>query len=199
MVYRPVTEPLEAGIARQRGVFEALSLLTPSDLPDERKIRIGGPGDGGYVLVDRLRPAQPVMSFGVGPSVAFDQDLAARGHPVLLFDQTIDALPGEHPGFTWYRRRRRGHRQSAAAPVHPRGPYGEAAPGCGGAHSEDGCRGGGMGCVDRDPDGAAASFRADRAGAARIAAAGGDSVSQHGLEGFGNAFFGVHALPCACE
>lgn len=102
MEYRPVTEPLEAGIARQRGVFEALSLLTPYDLPAERKIRLGGPGDGGYVLVDRLRPAQAVMSFGVGPTVSFDRDLAERGHPVLLFDHTIDALPGEHPGFTWY-------------------------------------------------------------------------------------------------
>jgi hypothetical protein len=100
--FRPVTETLEAGIARQRGVFEALSLLTPFDLPKARKIRIGGPGDGGYVLVDRLRPAQPVMSFGIGPSVSFDLDLARRGHPVLLFDHTIEALPGEHPGFTWY-------------------------------------------------------------------------------------------------
>ena len=26
MTFRPVTEPLEAGIARQRGVFEALAL-----------------------------------------------------------------------------------------------------------------------------------------------------------------------------
>ena len=103
MAFRPVTEPLEAGIARQRGVFEALSLLTPYDLPAERKIRIGGPGDGGYVLVDRLRATQPVMSFGVGPSVAFDLHMAERGHRVLLFDHTIEALPGEHAGFTWYR------------------------------------------------------------------------------------------------
>src|ERR1700761_268932 len=102
MAFRPVTEALEEGIARQRGVFEALSLLTPYDLPGERKIRVGGPGDGGYVLVDRLRPAQPVMSFGVGSSVAFDLDLAERGHRVLLFDHTVSALPGEHPGFTWY-------------------------------------------------------------------------------------------------
>jgi hypothetical protein len=103
MTFRPVDEPLEAGIARQRGVFEALSLLMPHDLPAERKIRIGGPGDGGYVLVDRLRPAQAVMSFGVGTTVSFDHDLAQRGHQVLLFDHTIDALPSEHERFTWYR------------------------------------------------------------------------------------------------
>ncbi len=102
MSFRPVTEPLDAGIARQRGVFETLALLTPHDLPGERKIRIGGPGDGGYVLVDRLRPGQAVMSFGVGPSVSFDLDLASRGHSVLLFDHTIGALPGDHPRFTWF-------------------------------------------------------------------------------------------------
>jgi hypothetical protein len=102
MSFRPVTEPLEAGIARQRGVFETLALLTPHDLPGDRKIRIGGPGDGGYVMVDRLRPAQPVMSFGIGPSVSFDLDLATRGHAVLLFDHTISQLPGEHAGFAWF-------------------------------------------------------------------------------------------------
>lgn len=102
MPFRPVTEPLHAGIARQRAVIETLALLAPSDLPGERKIRIGGPGDGGYVLVDRLRPAQTVMSFGIGPSVTFDLDLAERGHAVLLFDHTIPALPAHHPRFTWF-------------------------------------------------------------------------------------------------
>ncbi|MCB8874196.1 class I SAM-dependent methyltransferase [Acidisoma silvae] len=102
MTFRPVTEPLDVGIARQRGVFEALALLTPLDLPDDRKIRVGDPGDGGYVLVDRLRPGQPVMSFGVGPNVSFDRDLARRGHPVLLFDHTIARLPEDHAGFTWF-------------------------------------------------------------------------------------------------
>ncbi|MCB8883257.1 FkbM family methyltransferase [Acidisoma cellulosilytica] len=102
MTFRPVTEPLDVGIARQRGVFEALALLTPHDLPQEKKIRIGGAGDGGYVLVDRLRPGQPVMSFGIGPSVSFDLDLAQRGHPVLLFDHTIARLPEEHAGFIWF-------------------------------------------------------------------------------------------------
>jgi hypothetical protein len=114
MSFRPVTEPLEAGIARQRGVFEALALLTPHDLPHEKKIRIGDPGDGGYVLVDRLRPSQPVMSFGVGPSVSFDLDLAERGHSILLFDHTIGRLPEEHAGFTWFEEGVSGH----ADPAH---------------------------------------------------------------------------------
>jgi hypothetical protein len=60
-------------------------------------------GDGGYVLLDRLDPAQVVMSFGIGPSVTFDLEMAERGHTILMFDHTIDTLPGDHASFTWYR------------------------------------------------------------------------------------------------
>ena len=48
-----------------RMVFEALRHLVPRDVPGVGKVRIGGPHDGGYVLLDRLDPAQVVMSFGV--------------------------------------------------------------------------------------------------------------------------------------
>jgi hypothetical protein len=60
-------------------------------------------GDGGYVLLDRLVAEQVVMSFGIGPSVTFDFELAEEGHRILMFDHTIDALPGEHPHFSWFR------------------------------------------------------------------------------------------------
>lgn len=103
MAIRTVTEPVAVGIRRQRTVFDALSLLTPFDLVGARKVRIGNPGDGSYVMVDRLRPSQPVMSFGIGPSVNFELAMAERGHRVLLFDHTIHKLPGTHPRFTWFR------------------------------------------------------------------------------------------------
>jgi hypothetical protein len=103
MATRVVTEPLSAALSRNRMVFDALSLLMPFDLPGEGKVRIGEPGDGGYVLVDRLRPSQPVISFGIGPSTNFEMDMAERGHDILLFDHTIDALPATHPRFTWFR------------------------------------------------------------------------------------------------
>ncbi len=84
-------------------IMEALLLLMPRDAVGVGKLRLGGPHDGGYVLLDRLDPAQAVMSFGVGPTVTFDRELAERGHAVLLFDHTVDALPEEHPRFTWFR------------------------------------------------------------------------------------------------
>ncbi len=103
MALRPVLEPASVATGRQRMIFETLRHLVLFDLPKERKLRLGRPGDGSYVLVDRLRPAQPVMSFGIGPSASFELDVAERGHHVLLFDHTIDELPERHPHFTWYR------------------------------------------------------------------------------------------------
>jgi hypothetical protein len=86
-----------------RLVYEALRLLAPRDVVGVGKRRVGGVGDGGYVLLDRLAPEQVVMSFGIGPSVTFDFELAEDGHRILMFDHTIDALPGEHPHFSWFR------------------------------------------------------------------------------------------------
>ncbi len=103
MTLRAVEEPVVVGLKRRRLVFDALSLLVPFDLPRERKVRIGEPGDGSYVMVDRLRASQPVMSFGVGPSVEFETEMAERGHSVFMFDHTIDSLPATHPRFAWFR------------------------------------------------------------------------------------------------
>jgi hypothetical protein len=103
MALRPVLEQAAVGVARQKRVFEALRLLLPFDLPHERKIRIGRPGDGSYVVVDRLRATQPVMSFGIGPSLNFETAMAERGHDVIMFDHTVAKLPEAHPRFTWIR------------------------------------------------------------------------------------------------
>jgi hypothetical protein len=103
MAVRTVIEPASVGINRQKMVFETLQLLIPFDLPRERKVRIGQSGDGSYVLVDRLNQNQPVMSFGVGPSVQFEAHLASLGHEVLLFDHTVEKLPEVHQRFRWFR------------------------------------------------------------------------------------------------
>jgi len=68
------------------------------------KLRIGGEADGGYVMLDRLRPGQPVFSYGVGPDSSFDADMAARGHPVFMFDHTVEGPAGGlPPGATFTR------------------------------------------------------------------------------------------------
>lgn len=85
-------------------LIDALALLTPYDLVDERKVRIGHPTrDGGYVMLDRFGAGQPVYSFGIGRNVSFDRDVADRGHEVFMFDHTIDGLPEEHANFRFSR------------------------------------------------------------------------------------------------
>ena len=109
MALRPIIEPASVRINRQKMVFETLQLLIPFDLPRERKVRIGQSGDGSYVLVDRLNVSQPVMSFGVGPSVQFEAHLANLGHEILLFDHTVETIPEMHRRFRWFREGVEGH------------------------------------------------------------------------------------------
>lgn len=81
-----------------RDIAATLALLTPWDIPGRGKLRIGAArGDGAYILLDMLRPSQKVLSFGVGRNVAFDRDMAERGHEVFLYDHTVAGLPVEHP------------------------------------------------------------------------------------------------------
>lgn len=84
-------------------IFQALALLQPYEVPGAEKIRLGGREDGSYVLINNLRPSQKVLSFGIGWTVDFEQDLAERGHFVHLFDPTIDKLPGQHSNFSFYK------------------------------------------------------------------------------------------------
>ena len=139
MAIRRVTEPAVVGVQRQRMVFETLSLLTPYDLPHERKVRIGGePGDGSYVIVDRLHKSQPVMSFGVGPSINFEIGMAERGHDVFTFDHTIAEPPAGAPPRCLVLRRHRERVQRTASAVYFGRAYEQVAARLRTAHSQNG-------------------------------------------------------------
>lgn len=84
-------------------VFEVLSLLTPYDVTSARKMRIGAPYDGGYIMLDMLQPRQTVFSFGLSLNILYEFDLAMRGHRLFMFDHTIDGLVMAHPGFHWFK------------------------------------------------------------------------------------------------
>ncbi len=86
-----------------KAIFDLLSDLTPYDVPGCGKMRVGSPNDGGYVMLDRLRPSQAVFSYGLSWNIAFEADLARRGHTVFMFDHTIEALPEQHPGLNWFK------------------------------------------------------------------------------------------------
>ena len=82
-----------------RAVFDTLRLLKPYDI-DREKLRVGNPHDGAYIIVDQP-PAIDIFSFGINDDTGFEQDMAARGHRLFMFDHTISGLPTEHANFNF--------------------------------------------------------------------------------------------------
>lgn len=84
--------------------IDALSLLTPCDVPSVPKVRIGNKtGDGGYVMADRFRSGQKVYSYGISTEISFDLELAERGLEIFMYDHTVSGLPFSHPNFNFFR------------------------------------------------------------------------------------------------
>jgi hypothetical protein len=74
-------------------IASSLSLLRPvgSVYP---LIRIGGQGDGAYLIPDYLDDVEACFSPGVGPKASFEEDLVATySIPCFLLDGSISSLP----------------------------------------------------------------------------------------------------------
>ncbi len=59
-------------------------------------VRIGPAGDGGYLLPDDLSGISACFSPGVAGEIGFDVELADRGIPVHMIDQSVTGLPRPH-------------------------------------------------------------------------------------------------------
>lgn len=55
-------------------------------------VRVGGDSDGGYVMAEDFG-VDAAISIGVGKDVSWDQEIAQRGIPVVMFDPTIRRAP----------------------------------------------------------------------------------------------------------
>jgi hypothetical protein len=82
-------------------VYEVLKMLRPYDI-NIRKIRVGSPFDGGYVMADCRTSDQVVLSYGLGGEISFDMEMAMAGHQCYMFDHTIEGLTATHPNFHYY-------------------------------------------------------------------------------------------------
>jgi hypothetical protein len=65
--------------------------------------RIGGSGDGGYVMLDNFQNIEGVLSLGVGPDVSWDLDMNRRTPLIHLYDHSILKLPKNIPNGTWFK------------------------------------------------------------------------------------------------
>jgi hypothetical protein len=66
-------------------------------------IRVGGPNDGGYVMLKNLDEVDGVLSLGVGPDISWDKDISEKIPLIHLYDHTIEKLPKPIPTARWYK------------------------------------------------------------------------------------------------
>lgn len=79
-----------------------LSKLTPFDVINKNKIRVGHEYDGGYVMIDDLNNTI-AYSFGISDDVSWDSDIANRGIDVFMYDHTINGLPTKSKHFHFFK------------------------------------------------------------------------------------------------
>jgi hypothetical protein len=88
-------------VQQAAAVRATLRLLRPHRLIGARKLRLGRPFDGGYVMLDRFEGLAAAYSFGIADDVSWDLEIAQRGIPVHQYDHSIARLPQEDPLFHW--------------------------------------------------------------------------------------------------
>lgn len=75
---------------------------------DLTRIRLGGPGDGGYVVLQELcKTTKQLITVGVGDDIGFELDFLDKFKPdkILLFDPTIDGIKEKDGRFEFYKQR----------------------------------------------------------------------------------------------
>lgn len=84
--------------SKDNEVRDLLQSLTPYET-DKELIRIGGEGDGGYLVPDDLGGIEYCFSPGVARTANFECDLANRGIRSFLADYSVDGPPVESDMF----------------------------------------------------------------------------------------------------
>lgn len=92
---------LEYSIEAAHVAKSALSMLRPYDVLDARKVRVGRPFDGGYIMIDAFDNVEAAYSLGINDDVSWDRDMALREIDIFQYDHTIDELPEQNPRFHW--------------------------------------------------------------------------------------------------
>lgn len=87
-----LSDPEEFG----RDTRRILSLLRPYALRDHKKVRLGNPGDGGYVCIDDFAGIDTAFSFGINDDISWDLAAAEHGLRIYQFDHTVsDPAPDD--------------------------------------------------------------------------------------------------------
>lgn len=87
----------------EEAFFALARHFSPRSVVGHRRIRVGRPHDGGYVMLDDFDGIGAAFSFGIGNDASWDVAIAQRGIPTYQFDHTIDASPSSHPQIHFFR------------------------------------------------------------------------------------------------
>ncbi len=85
---------------RKRDVLSFMRRAAPVDAGMPLR-RIGGSGDGGYLVPDDLEGIAAVFSPGVDSTADFEREFADRGVPCFLADASVAGPPFAHPRFSF--------------------------------------------------------------------------------------------------
>ena len=87
----------------QRRILSLAKLLCPKRAIEVKKIRVGGPNDGGYVMLDDFFGIEAAISLGIGPDNSWDSDIAQKGIVVHQFDQTASSIVSDDTKVRFHR------------------------------------------------------------------------------------------------
>jgi Methyltransferase FkbM domain len=89
--------------ASRNTVDDVVRLFHPTPSADDL-IRLGGEGDGGYLVPDDFEGIDAVFSPGVDDRAIFESDMLARGIRCFLADASVERAPIAHPKMQFIRK-----------------------------------------------------------------------------------------------
>nr|WP_276149105.1 hypothetical protein [Campylobacter jejuni] len=89
-------------------ILNYLKLIRPLELPINDLLRIGGNGDGGYVMYNGGGYMSDIdvkaLSLGVSDSSPWDLEMAQRGFKVIEYDASIEKCPYSHENIIFHKK-----------------------------------------------------------------------------------------------
>ncbi len=74
-------------------ILDIAKFLTPVDIENRKKIRVGNLKDGGYVMLEGDH-FEKLYSYGINKDIGFETDFLSKWKiPAYLYDHTINTLP----------------------------------------------------------------------------------------------------------
>ena len=84
-------------------ILEISKYLQVNHVEGYELVRVGGPADGGYVMLNNFEGIDGAISLGVGPDVSWDLDISKKIPLIHLYDHSISKMPEPIPSGIWFK------------------------------------------------------------------------------------------------